>query len=848
MIWEKIDLQITPFEVNVLKDLNGKIIKDLENHLPLDVKKLDIMKGAMTTIVNKNEQLVEVLKDINKRGRHYVIRLTHNDNEILNLPWSMATDAVSKMSLANIEFLNIVKYLSGDIIEADDLQTWDDAPPLKILIMLSSPDDLPWEKQLSYDDEEYIILSAFEPLLWSGLVEIDYTTEGSLDALKSKLKDNKYHVVHFSGHGLYKDGEGYLLLEDQFNLKKELVSADAFARALKTNPKHTVPLVLLSACQSAQGQTEKGLVGVTNQLLQHNIPAVIAMGMSILDTYATSFAAKFYSELSLKRNIPQSFTTAVNYIRILEGEELRKSNAPAQPFQWVIPNLYMACNMEDIVNWAKATEKLEYDKTSYRFVTEQKRLLIKHDENYRFIGRRRERQTVMESFIKKLPVLLKGQGGAGKSSLAEYMVQRLIVSTNKEFYPFFFSEKEKSLYNFLTELKNFLFDKGKRCIDSELALKEKGIDKFKLLISELLSNHHQVVLVFDNLETFQVEPGGRFKDKYTDIFELIHYLYTERPVHLVLTCRYPLSGLPNIVTCDLNHVGFNDFWKKCQYLDIGTSMMQDEISELGYKEFVEIVQLLHGAFGGNYRALEFFNELFKKKYAKSVSFLRTLPGFIAKFEKEVEYVKVKISSNLLFDELLSMLDDKQRALLYVLSQYRIPVNILALSIQKIDNDFTSEDVLEENLLYLNDLTLVEISIDRLTNLVYYYTTPIIKELIGKDKIEAMPFLHKRAGAYYYHIFNNIEYGITELEEAFLHFCKVRDTNVKDMIDEIGDMISRYYYDVSMFAKAYYYCFEVYSQLGDYTDNRILNRLGLVLQLFGKIDEALMFYNKAYAGY
>ena len=84
--------------------------------------------------------------------------------------------------------------------------------PLRILIMISSPEDSSYNAILNYENEEIAILKSFEQLLQSGDVEIHFTNNGSLFELREKVQNNKYSIFHFSGHGSVKNGRGSLIL------------------------------------------------------------------------------------------------------------------------------------------------------------------------------------------------------------------------------------------------------------------------------------------------------------------------------------------------------------------------------------------------------------------------------------------------------------------------------------------------------------------------------------------------------------------------------------------------------------------------------------------------------------
>ena len=141
ILFKQIPLNIVDNQVKKLKDQNAKVMQHLEKRLPLDLKVVEELKTELSGIVSQSKELTGVLEKISKSGDYYYLQLLHEDNEILNLPWSMAVDVVSNQSLGNIQQLCLSKCLPGFAKEAATTVQPQIAPPLKILIMISSPED-----------------------------------------------------------------------------------------------------------------------------------------------------------------------------------------------------------------------------------------------------------------------------------------------------------------------------------------------------------------------------------------------------------------------------------------------------------------------------------------------------------------------------------------------------------------------------------------------------------------------------------------------------------------------------------------------------------------------------------
>ncbi|QWR78375.1 CHAT domain-containing protein [Candidatus Magnetomonas plexicatena] len=891
MQWTNVTLNIPDDKKKELKELGSKFTEAMEKDGTADNKIIEPLKIEMSKIINADSDVKTILKDAVTKGSHHVLRLLDNDNEILNLPWSLAVESDTNTRLGDIETLHILKTPTA-INNKKSADFTPKAAPLKILIMISSPIDLSYKSRLAQEDEEYEILKAFEPLLKTGHLQIDYTDDGSIEALKSKIKANQYHILHFSGHGVFKDGKGSLHLENHYTLKGERVNEDDFAKAVNSNSGYKIPLVVLSSCQTAQGGSDAILSGVTGKLLNVETPAVVSMGMSVLDRHAILFTAALYTELSNGQSIPEAFSTALNRLKVYEQQQALKSSHATQ--QWMIPNLYVSRQIENIVDWDSAPAPLEL--TTYQYVTEGKQISMSHKAGFMFVGRRETKAKVFEPFFGKKPIFLKGQGGVGKSTMAEYMVQRAITKNPAKTVPVIITDKVRSFDDILKVIEAaMLKTSSEKMLNATIST--RAIPEAILRVDSMLrmfSPDFKPVLVFDNLETFQDVSTGEFLPEYNDIYETIKHLCSEKIVQLVLTGRYVIPGLANLIEVNLNNIGFNDYWKKCQYLELfeihhelNKKFYLDTIFDKQEAEFVDLVRFLHENLGGNFRALEFFNEIYKAKKFEIKESLKTIKDMKADLAAKVKDVRSEMALNLVFNELLKLVSFDQRRALYLLSNFRIPVQMKALTTQPENDGLINFDAA---LLHLGNLTLIEISTVKTSDtdvVKYYFVTPIIKDLLkehdgsiaeedilkktgfplggGNDKEGAsssvtqsssvipsstvipakagiqslkVNFSNKIAGDYYDDFVKHSGGGLTEREEAFYHYHKA---GVKDKINEIGARLSRYYYNSSLYATAFHYCKAVYDLLKLESDLNVLNRMGLILQLYGDLDGALKIY-------
>lgn len=832
-----IHLNIEATELATLRDQYAVLLKSLENGLPITPVLMSNLQTSMSETLQAQEGFTAIAEDTTK---HRTVHLMHTDSFVLNLPWRIA--------VAQDDYLTLTKGLKHE----GKLPAYEpeNPLPLKVLVMIAAPEG--GGARLSYEEEEEQIIRAFGQLYENAQVQIDFTDDGSIESLESRLRDNHYHILHFSGHGTFKDGQGYLQLEDFVTDNPKLVTAEAFAKAVNVRPKHRPALVMLSACQSAQGgSTEEGFKGVTDQMLHIGIPAVVAMSFSVLDYFATAFAAEFYGKMAAQHYIGEAFHKAVQHIRILE-QDWRKSRGETQaPGQWMIPQLYTTQQCTHLINWQKTARQLRLQ--NYKFATGDERLILEKQEGYRFIGRRKKRKEAMQYLRKREPILIKGQGGVGKTSFAEHLTSRLITSV-PDTQHFVFNQNIGKLNNFINTIASYLDEKKEEYdIHDELLARPEAKRKLNLVLKKLREHKCNVVFIFDNLECFQEEKGGHFKAEHADILMAMKTLQ-KRNFPLIFTGRYPLADFPDVAEIDLNQAGYNDFFRKCQQLQISQlreMIEQKRISgELLHQlpnerlTYEGIIGLLHMTFGGNYRALEFFDKLFETKQDGITTTLSKLADFKALLDENSNVVEEYMGQNIVFQELLDLLDDNAQCTLQLLTNFRVPVLEMAIRQQNISLQDGTSLVLKDVLKQLTDKTLIEKHqniYDNNTQFDYFYVTPIVRTLLERADIPKVDFSHQKAGEYFEFIFKNISRNAINPETAYHHYSQIPNN---DKVSQIGSILCQFYHNKQIFEMALFYAKETERILQGNVDTMLFNDIGLINIHFGNPDEAKKYFEKA----
>jgi tetratricopeptide (TPR) repeat protein len=817
-VFKKIRLDIPKKTVKSLKESFNQVISFLEKGGTLNLQVLEELQQGLSAVIAGDKQFRELLEQVDKGSDFFHLNLCHKDAEVLNLPWGIALDPVSGRFLSEVPQV----FISKNVLTGKTGLKEPVGGPLKILVMISSPKDVALEGRLHYEEEERQILRAFEPLFQAGEVQVDFTDDGSLEALRRKVELNDYHILHFSGHGDFDEEKagGFLLLEDPVSFKGKTASALSFAEAL-LKPGHTIPLVVLSSCRTARAGLEKGAAGITGVLMQKGVPAVVSMGLSIKDRYATFFAAYFYGQVAKKKTIAAAFTEACSSTKELEAKDIRESHWDMVPLQWLIPHLYLSGALR-MVDWDKPFERLKPEGTVILFANTTMEKSGQASEQ--FVGRREDLAVILPKLNEKKPVMLKGQGGIGKTTLARKLVQRLQASL-PTLVPFIYNEegKEFSLPAVLQQLKRFCAVKDKTAWLEALKYLEDNIVSHITFLFTKLSEAYPLVLLFDNVESFMDEKSGAFAVEHEATLHIIRDAVQNPHIYTLVTGRYPLKELAGqLNTIDLNDIDLSDFIRKCYNLGL-TGLSQRQM------------EFLYKSLGGNFRTLEFFHRAFSRDPGNIDRVFENLEAFREEAQKHTEAALQEMAENLIFDNLWQKAGADEQTLTKELACFELPVidvvfRLLGYGLAPL-----------ESLGLLQNLTLIQVYLDRETGLVYYFMPPLVKNLLERrGLIEEMPVhFHEQAGRYHYYMYREVRRGSTsEHDAAFWQFYRAKN---RERIDELGWVLADFYYDHAFYADALRVCRGVEELWSDKLPGWYCNQIGLIGLSTGSYDLALDYF-------
>jgi tetratricopeptide (TPR) repeat protein len=301
-------------------------------------------------------------------------------------------------------------------------------PPIRILLVSPRPED----DKAGYIDHRVSALplvTALESL--GGLAELTVLSPPTFQEFAKELnraeeKGTPYHVVHFDGHGVFRKdlGLGGLCFEgprDHEKLEKRrshIVDAEKLAEVIHD---HRIPLFFLEACQTAKAE-ENPTASVAAKLLDVGVASVVAMSHTVLVETARRFVQGFYTELAKGARVGKA---------MLEGQrDLKTDSFRMKIFgagrldlqDWFVPVLYQEKEDLQLLTRVPSREAGAIDREA------QARSYGKlpAEPDHHFIGRSRELLKLERLLARKSYVVLCGQGGEGKTTLAAELARWLI--------------------------------------------------------------------------------------------------------------------------------------------------------------------------------------------------------------------------------------------------------------------------------------------------------------------------------------------------------------------------------------------------------------------------------------
>jgi formylglycine-generating enzyme required for sulfatase activity len=219
------------------------------------------------------------------------VRLRLSDApKLADIPWEFLYNTAANRFLSLSVETTLIRYLEmPEVIRPLAI-----SPPLKVLVMISNPND---QEPLDVDREWSKLNEALGALQHSGLVTMERLPDATLSTLRRRLRQEEYHIFHFIGHGAFDQQaqDGVLIFEDEKS-GSHLVGGQDLGTLL--HDERTLRLVILNACEGARSSRTDPFAGTAQSLVQQGVPAVIAMQFEITDEAAITLSHEFYTALS----------------------------------------------------------------------------------------------------------------------------------------------------------------------------------------------------------------------------------------------------------------------------------------------------------------------------------------------------------------------------------------------------------------------------------------------------------------------------------------------------------------------------------------------------------------------
>ena len=250
------------------------------------------------------------------------VRLRLADPALADLPWEfLYVQSVNRFLALSVQ-TPLIRYM--DLPEV--VQPIAVTPPIRVLVMISSPTDYP---SLDVEAEWQRLNEALGDLIKAGTLLLERMEESTLAALQRRLRRAQYHIFHFIGHGEFDQTlqEGVLLLERE-KQRGHRVGSQYLGMLLHDH--ESLRIAVLNACEGARSSKQDPFAGSAQTLVQQGIPAVIAMQFEIADDVAQTFAHELYGALADSYPIDAAVTEARKAIFAM-GREV----------EWATPVLYL---------------------------------------------------------------------------------------------------------------------------------------------------------------------------------------------------------------------------------------------------------------------------------------------------------------------------------------------------------------------------------------------------------------------------------------------------------------------------------------------------------------------------
>jgi len=383
-------------------------------------------------------------------------------------------------------------------------------------------------------------------------------------------KPGHYHLIHFDMHGAYGAGrkgtpEGCLVFEDDEG-EPDPVGAARLSALLRD---HAVPLVVLTACQSARidASSSDPFSSVATALLGAGMRSVVAMAYSLYVSGAEQFLPAFYRRLFQTGSVVEAVRSGRERMIAEPGRICARGTFPLQ--DWLLPVLYrqkaVAFSFGDLARRSPRQSRLPPE-------------FQQLDSPYGFIGR--------DSFLLALEramrrpeagIAIQAMAGTGKTTLVKGFVQWLDETDGLGAGTIWMSFQEiRSSEYVLNRL-------GDAVIGGDFAA--APFDEKTSRLTDVLRKT-SLLIVWDNFESASANLPQPDQQHLTDLLNRLHGGLTK----VLITSRSIAEWLGRHLMLQLDGLRTEERWELCNLIvrDLGLEVDRND------KNFVHLMDLLEG--------------------------------------------------------------------------------------------------------------------------------------------------------------------------------------------------------------------------------------------------------------
>jgi tetratricopeptide (TPR) repeat protein len=419
------------------------------------------------------------------------------------------------------------------------------APPIRVLLITARPED----EACGYIDHRASslpLVAATEEL--GDLLRLTQLHPPTFTALEAELAraqqaGEPYHVVHFNGHGIYDRhvGLGGLCFEDPNDTQKltgrghQTVHTDRLGPLLTD---YRISLVFLEACQSAKA--EQSGQSVASELLQRGVVSVVAMSHSVLVETARRFVAAFYGELAKGQRVGQAMLAGQLALHGDPSRGQRYGIGELTLEDWFVPVLYQEKQDPQLFEATPAPQTREDIRERLRA---RMGAVPPEPVDTGFVGRSRDLLALERLLRQERWAVLRGQGGEGKTALANELARWLVRSQQVRRAAFVSVE--------LCSHEGAVLDAlGRQLVGADYSAAKFENTEQALQPIERALKEQPTLLVIDNMESVLLPPyleapellSEEAKEELEEILKLAERLLRAGDTRIVFTSREALPA------------------------------------------------------------------------------------------------------------------------------------------------------------------------------------------------------------------------------------------------------------------------------------------------------------------